>query len=104
MKTTQVMTITQKTPMYVNTDIRLDPDGELLSTDCYMELRAAVTRRSKCLAEQQESRHIEAKILNTGDKKSPPSEDTSLADDATANAAGNDSKSLWTHIEETMDL
>ena len=32
---------------YVNADIRLDPDGELLPTDCYMELCAAVTRRSK---------------------------------------------------------
>ena len=29
---------------YVNTDIRLDPDGELLPTDCYTELCAAVTR------------------------------------------------------------
>ena len=36
---------------YVNTDIRLDPDGELLPTDCYMELHAAATRWSKCLAE-----------------------------------------------------
>ena len=32
---------------YVNADIRLDPDGELLPTDRYMELRAAATRRSK---------------------------------------------------------
>ena len=35
---------------YVNADIRLDPDGELLPTDCYTELHAAVTRRSKHLA------------------------------------------------------
>ena len=35
---------------YVNTDIRLDPDGELLLTDCYTELHAAATRQSKCLA------------------------------------------------------
>ena len=35
---------------YVNADIRLDPDGELLPTDCYMELHAAVTRQSKHLA------------------------------------------------------
>ena len=33
---------------YVNADIRLDPDGELLPTDCYMELHAAATRRLKC--------------------------------------------------------
>ena len=32
---------------YVNADIRLDPDGELLPTDRYTELRAAATRRSK---------------------------------------------------------
>ena len=53
---------------YVNADIRLDPDGELLPTDRYMELCVAVTRWSKQLAEQQESHHIEAEILNAGDK------------------------------------
>ena len=35
---------------YVNADIRLDPDGKLLPTDCYTELGAAVTRQSKQLA------------------------------------------------------
>ena len=57
---------------YVNADIRLDPEGELLPTDRYMELRAAATRRSKWLAEWQESHHIKAKILNAGDEQSPP--------------------------------
>ena len=89
---------------YVNADICLDPNGKLLPTDRYTELRAAATRQSKCLAKRQESHHIEAEILNAGDKKSPPSEDTSLIDDVTAIAAGNDGKSLWTHIEEMMDL
>ena len=85
---------------YVNADIRLDPDGELLPTDHYMELHAAAARWSKQLTEWQESRHIEAEILNASDKQSPPSEDTSSADDVTAIAAGNDGKSLWTHVEE----
>ena len=89
---------------YVNADIRLDPDGELLPTDRYTELHAAATRQSKRLAEWQESRHIEAKILNASDGQSPPSKDTSSIDDITAIAAGNDGKSLQTHIEETMDL
>ena len=89
---------------YVNVDIRLDPDGKLLPTDCYMELCAAATRWSKWLAERRESRHIKAEILNAGDKQSPPSKDTSFIDNVTAIAAGNDGKSLWTHIEETMDL
>ena len=62
---------------YVNTDMRLDPDGALLPTDRYMELCAAVTRQSKCLTDQQESCHIKAEILNAGVKQSPPSEDTS---------------------------
>ena len=69
-----------------------------------MELHAAVTRWSKCLAERQESCHIDAEILNASDKKSPSSEDTSLTDDVAAIAAGNDGKSLQTHVEETMDL
>ena len=89
---------------YVNTDIQLDPDGKLLSTDCYMELHATATRQSKCLAERQESHHIKAEILNDSDKELPPSENTSSADDVTTIAAGNDSKLLQTHIEETMDL
>ena len=79
---------------YVNADIRLDPDGELLPTDRNTELHAAVTRQSKRLTEQQESHHIEAEILNAGDKQSPPSKDTSSVDDVTAIAAGNDGKSL----------
>ena len=32
---------------YVNADIRLDPDDELLPTDCYMELCAAATMAVK---------------------------------------------------------
>ena len=78
---------------YVNADIRLDPDGELLPTDHYTELHAAATRQSRCLAKRQESHHITAKILNDGDKESLPSENTSI-DDVTAIAAGNDSESL----------
>ena len=69
-----------------------------------MELRAKATRWSKHLAKWQESHCIEAEILNASDKTSPPSEDASLADDVTAIAAGNDGKSLQTHMEETMDL
>ena len=57
---------------YVNADMRLDPDGELLPTDHYMELCAAATRWSKQLAEWQESLHIEAEILNAGAKQSLP--------------------------------
>ena len=53
---------------YVNADIRLDPDDELLPTDHYMELHATATRQSKQLAEQQESHHIEAEILNASDR------------------------------------
>ena len=89
---------------YVNADIRLDPDGKLLPTDCYTELHAAATRRSKRLAKWLKSCHIKAEILNASDKQPLPSKDTSSIDDVTAIAAGNDSKSLWTHVEETMDL
>ena len=81
--------------IYVNADIQLDPDGKLLPTNCYTELHAAAaTRQSKHLSKRQESCHIKAEILTAGDKKSLPSEDTSLTDDVTAIAEGNDSKSL----------
>ena len=52
----------------------------------------------------QESHHIEAEILHTGDEQLLPSKNTSSIDDVTAIAAGNDGKSLRTHIEERMDL
>ena len=90
--------------IYVNTDIRLDPDGELLPTDRYTEIRAAATRQSKRLAERQESRHIEAEVLNAGDEKSLPENQSSSIDNITAITAGNDGKSLRTYVEETMDL
>ena len=89
---------------YVNADIRLDPDGKLLPTDRYTELHAAATKQSKHLAERQESHHIEAEILNAGDKQSLPSEDTPSTDDVTTIAAGNDRKSLRTHVEEMINL
>ena len=47
---------------------------------------------------------MEAEIPNASDEQLPPSKDTSSVNDVTAIAAGNDSKSLHTHIEETMDL
>ena len=70
------------------------PRCKLLPTDHYRELCAAATRWSKHLAKRQESHHIEAEILNDSDKELLPSENTSLADDVTAIAAGNDSTSL----------
>ena len=88
---------------YVNTDIPLGPDGELLPTDHYMELHGAATRWSKCLTKKQESCHIESEILNGCDKELPP-EDTSLIDDVAAIASGNDGRTLWAHVEEMMDL
>ena len=69
-----------------------------------MQVRTITWKTPKWLAERQESHHIEAEILNAGDEQSPPSKDTSSIDDVTAIAAGNDGKSLWTHVEEMMDL
>jgi hypothetical protein len=39
--------------IYLNADARLDPDGELLPTDRYMEPKTAATRRSNRLAEKR---------------------------------------------------
>jgi hypothetical protein len=50
--------------IYVNADARLDPDGELLSTDRYMELKTAVTRRSNHLTEKKETRIVESEEMN----------------------------------------
>jgi len=90
--------------VYVNADICLDPDGELLPTDCYMEICIAATRRSKRLTKQKEQRVIEAETMNAGQKELTPSHDLAVDDDVTVIASSNDGTPLQVHVEESMDL
>jgi hypothetical protein len=90
----------------VNADVRLDPDGELLPTDRYMELKTAATRRSSHLAEKKEARIVESEAMNDSAQQAlpdgmPPSEDD---DDIAVTAASGDSTTLRTKVESSMDL
>jgi Integrase zinc binding domain len=92
--------------IYVNTDARLDPDGELLPTDRYTELKTAAMRWSSRLAEKKEARIVESKEMNDSAQQAlleetPPSEDD---DDIAVTAASSDSMTLRTKVESSMDL
>jgi Integrase zinc binding domain/RNase H-like domain found in reverse transcriptase len=92
--------------IYVNADARLNPDGELLPTDRYMELKTAATRRSSHLAEKKEARIVESEEMNDSAEQAlledtPPSKDD---DDITVTAASSDSTTLQTRVESSMDL
>ena len=54
--------------IYVNANIRLDPDGKLLPIDCYTEIHAVAVRQSTGLAEKQDPQAMEAEALNYGIK------------------------------------
>ena len=92
--------------IYVNADARLDPDGELLPTDRYMELKTAATRRSDHLAEKKEARIMESEAMNDSAQQAlpegtPPSEDD---DDIAVTTASSDGTTLRTKVESSMDL
>ena len=76
--------------IYINADMRLDPEGELLLTDHYMEMHLTAVRQSKCLAERQEPQALEAKVLNN-DKDAPSlSQYTPSEDNVTTVASSKD--------------
>jgi hypothetical protein len=39
--------------IYVNTDVHLDPDGELLPTERFIEVRTAASREGDCLSKRR---------------------------------------------------
>jgi Integrase zinc binding domain len=92
--------------IYVNADARLDPYGELLPTNRYMELKTAVTRQSSRLAEKKEPQIMESEEMNDSARRAlledtPPSKDN---DDITVTAASSDGTTLRTKVEGCMDL
>src|SRR6266481_2706181 len=87
---------------FVSADARLDPDTELLPVQRYVELRSAVARRSRRLAEQVEQCMLNSNQMNNGtsDNISESSNDDSLL----AIESGMDGHSLWINVERNVDL
>jgi hypothetical protein len=90
----------------VNADARLDPDGELLPTNRYMELKTAATRRSNCLTKKKEAWIVESEEMNDSAQRvlleeTPPSEDD---DDIAVTTASSDGTTLRTKFEGSIDL
>ena len=87
---------------FVSADTKLDPDGELLPVQCYVELHSAVARRSRRPAEQTEQCVLDSIQLNAKSSPIPvgPDEDNSPL----AIWAGADGQSLRIHVEQQVDL
>ena len=49
---------------FISADVKLDPNGELLPIQCYIELCSAVDRWSRHLAEQTDQRVLDSDQLN----------------------------------------
>jgi hypothetical protein len=60
--------------IYMNTGVKLDPDGELLPTDRYMELKMAAMRRSNRLAKNKEACIVESEEMNDSPRRALPEE------------------------------
>src|SRR6266481_4644437 len=87
---------------FVSADARLDLDAELLPVQRYVELRSAVARRSRHLAEQVEQRVRDSNQMNDGtsDNNSESSNDDPLL----AIESGTDGHSLRINVERNVDL
>ena len=77
---------------FVSADAKLDPDGELLPIQHYVELRSAVARQSRHLAEQMEQRVLDSIQLNAESSPIPVRPDKD--DSPLAIWAGADGQSL----------
>ena len=86
----------------MSADVKLDPDGELLPIQRYVELRSAAARRSCRLAEQTEQRVLDSIQLNAKSSPIPmgPDNDNSPL----AIRAGADGQALPTHVEQQVEL
>jgi hypothetical protein len=92
--------------IFMNTDVRLDPDGELLPTDRYMELKTTATRCSNCLVKKREAQILESKELNDSAQRAlpknvPPSIDD---DDIVVSVTSGDGTTLRAKVEDSLDL
>ena len=87
---------------FVSADTKLDPDGELLPVQHYVELCSVVARWSHRLAEQIEQRVLDSVQLNA--ESSPISMEPDKDDSPLAIQAGAYGQSLHTHVERQVDL
>jgi hypothetical protein len=92
--------------IYMNTDARLDPDGEMLPTDRYMEVKTAATRWSNRLTKKKDAQTVESEEMNDSTRRVLPEETPPLKDNdnITVTAASSDGTTLRTKIESSRDL
>ena len=91
--------------IYVNTDVRLDPTGDLLPTDRFVELHSAASHRSKQLQEQTEERVLESEALQVDKESHSDSGDIiGEGDNIEAINASNDGLELRSRVESGINL
>jgi transposase InsO family protein len=86
---------------FVAADARLDPDGELLPAQRYVEIRTAVMRRSNRLKERVEQRVLDSQQMNNEGVATP---ETSPDNDLLAIESGADGQSLRVSVERDVNL
>ena len=87
---------------FMSAEVKLNPNGELLPIQCYIELRSAVARQSCCLAEQMEQCVLDSIQLNAESSPIPMGPDDDNL--PLAIQAGANGQSLCTHVEWQVDL
>ena len=91
--------------IYVNADVRLDPTGDLLPTDRFVELRSAASCRSRRLLEQTKERVLELEALQVDTESQSDSDDIIReSDDIEAIHASNDGLTLRSRVESGINL
>src|SRR6266481_4874454 len=88
---------------FVSADSRLDPDGELLPIQQYVELRTAAARRSRRLAEHVEQRVFDSDAMNN-DAVAVSDEVPAPDDEPIAFTSGANGQSPRAHVERDINL
>src|SRR3977135_4023995 len=91
--------------IYINADVRLDPEGELLPVDRFVELRVNATKRfSKRIADKVEQRVLDSEEMNAGIASKPTRIAVDDPSDALALASAPDGRDLRKCVERNTNL
>src|SRR6266481_6712496 len=88
---------------FVSADSQLNPDGELLPIQWYVELRTTAARRSRRLAEHVEQRVLNSDAMND-DAVTTLDEVPAPDDEPIAFTSGANGQSLRAHVERDINL
>ena len=88
---------------FIKADKILDPDGELLPVERFVEIQTNAIRKSHRLKDKPSDALAESVAINNT-STTPDSISSLDDDDIVAITSGNDRESLHTHIEQSFNL